>query len=85
MGYRMNDAFSGKHEIAENVTIDVRYLDGGGVREVFGYKPPGHPGRKKIGWYWSHAFASSGVHGPHTSSRMAFQAAQKFYGQHKGG
>jgi hypothetical protein len=72
------DAYAGKAEMPNGVTVDVRYLDAAGVRAEFGAQlPPGHPNRKqRIGWYWeSEVDNRRTLAGPFTSSRKAMQDA----------
>lgn len=72
------DAYAGKAEMPNGVTIEVRFLDAAGVRAEFGPQLAyGHPNRKqRIGWYWeSETGNRRTLAGPFTSSRKAMQNA----------
>ena len=72
------DAYAGKAEMPNGVTIEVLFLNAAGAHAVFGPQLAyGHPNREqRIGWYWEGkngrlcTFA-----GPFTSSRKAMQDA----------
>lgn len=72
------------------VKVSVAYLDRAKLLAVFGYQPPGHPARKRIGWYWAPPDMMGHCHppdhfGPFTSSRLAMQDAIKRNGGNHGG
>jgi hypothetical protein len=73
------DAYEGKAEMPNGRCVEVKYLDAQAVLDIFGYQPPGHPNRKRVGWYWTHDSVDNAnaadLHGPHTSSRKAMVAA----------
>lgn len=71
------------------VKVAVVYMDRAALLRIFGYRPPGHPARKRIGWYWHAAEAAEPRRtpdhfGPFTSSRLAMQDAIKRNGGNHG-
>ncbi len=73
MALRANDAYAGSAEMPNGQWVDVEYLDAARLLEVFGRQPPGHPARKRVGWYWHYRDADPRLvyHGRFTSSAKA--------------
>lgn len=75
MGNRANSAFEGAHTIEGKVVL-VCYLDAAGLAAEFpDNRPPGHPDRRKVGWYWTSTAGER--QGPFQGSRAAFKDAQQ--------
>lgn len=81
MALAKNDAYAGVAEMPNGRNVEVGYFDAAKLREVFGHQPPGHPARKRIGWYWSphdrrvDVAPGAQSRGPFTSSRLAIMDA----------
>lgn len=78
MAKSRRDAYAGEADMPNGQPIIVQYFDKQRIVEVFGYEPPGHPRRKKIGWFWAPAIvrnAASECRGPFLSSRAAMRDA----------
>jgi hypothetical protein len=78
MAKSKRDAYAGEAIMPNQQPIIVQYFDRRRIVEVFGYEPPGHPRRKKIGWYWAPVIvrnSGSECKGPFLSSRAAMQDA----------
>lgn len=84
MAIKAYNAFAGVADMPNGTEIEVRFLDAQAVRDLFGYQPPGHPARKRVGWYWAPTMANNrdgrATRGPFTSSRKAMQDALKANG-----
>lgn len=78
MAKSRRNAYQGEAIMPNGQPIIVQYFDKRRIVEVFGYKPPGHPRRKKIGWYWAPILvrnSGSECRGPFSASRGAMQDA----------
>lgn len=80
MAKSANAAYAGEADMPNGTRISVLFLNAAGIHAAFGKHPPGHPNRRRTGWYWREADKANApdtLAGPFTSSRLALRDALK--------
>ncbi len=76
MALRANDAYAGDAEMPNGITATVYFMDKAAIAAEFGKQPPGHPHKRRVGWYWrTERDEARTIGGPFTSSRKAMMDA----------
>jgi hypothetical protein len=87
MGLFRNDAFAGRHLVADDrVIVQIFYAPREHCANVINKGiPRGHRDWRHCGWYWyvtapgSARNSATVLHGPFSSSRKAYKAAMEIY------